>query len=129
MEYKYIQIPVLTDEQHDQINQAETTDDAVKILSGFIDRKANTFYSRWFAKGMIWNIKTTLSGSGMAEDAGEHAGCNNYGNPLAMTPEPGVRVEKATTSGMSEDFFLDALALSRCDDAAVAYIRARKEGL
>lgn len=128
MEFKYIQIPVLTDDQHDRVVRAGKDKDAVRQAVKDVVPNADPFYTRWYARGKVWYMEP--GAEGIAE-AGEHVGFNNMANPLVDAPEPVIiRTQEPKSLGEKKserDFFLEALAIARCDDAAVALIRQRKE--
>lgn len=125
MEYKYIQLPVLTKEQHEELAGMDDINKALASLRDFTGAKVNSFYTRWFYNGAVYNIKSVDSNSGPVEEAGEHGGFNSYGNPLATTPEPGTRTETIVIDGIDKDFMLQALAIAKSDGAAMGIIEGK----
>lgn len=125
MEFKYIQIPALTDEQHTKIVTSENKAEAVEALKGFIPQ-ASGYWTAWFSNGMFWQIDAGCDGKVVRHTSIESA--LTAGNPAVDLPTLSTETKAVIVpTGISHELFLEALAISRCDDAAVALIRQRKE--
>lgn len=123
MEYKYIKLPVLDADQHNSVKNAENETEASERLQEIFGCKVSTFYSRYYFGGEVWNLKTSGQESApFVETSGEHGGANTYGNPIADTPEPGIRyIEKPETQNeMTPEFVLKAIAAAAHANAAEA---------
>lgn len=125
MEYKYIQIPVLTREQHEEIAETKGKANMLEVLKQFVP-SATCYWTAWYYAGTFYQIDSG--------DEGRVVKHTNYtegldaGNPMVDAPVAETKIKTVeVVTGINAELFLDALAVARSEDAAVALIRQRKE--
>lgn len=122
--YKYIRVPVISKELHEEIKSHEgegILDFARKV---FPDETVEDWNFIWFVEGQA-DYRDRMTAHCINVDGDKLTTGVSLFNRIFDEPEPKIEVREVS-SGIDKEMFLEALALSRCDDAAVALIRQRK---
>lgn len=128
MEYKYIKIPVLSKQQHEEIVDQCGFGEGLAELKKHLGDEADTYWTAWFFDGRVWSLNSggTAVERNTSFGSAIEAGVNGLVDAPAAPEKPQSNTERYEKQAERE-FMLEMMALARSDDAAVALIRQKKE--